>query len=321
MTAQADKRPIAIRAVIPFVFRQWLLQPYRAAFVLVGFLGATAADLFMPIYSGHLVDALTSGPYHNAARHAALAAFGGIVALGLVSMILRLIGLHAIVPFTLKTMSDVAREAFMRVQRFSTDWHTNSFAGSSVRKITRGALYWRSAAAIHLPRRRRRPQERGGHLKEVPRALAKANRRSQSGRKRGSMCLIETLPKRLPQAISIASLRYPTTIVTSSTPTRSRLCSALCRMGVPWTWIRGFGVRSVSGRRREPTPMARMSACLGEFKGISSLFSSRISPLKHPECLRSLLPRPCRTTLLLERERKIGRRPLCWNPSELALAV
>ena len=35
-------------------------------------------------------------------------------------------------------MSDVSRDAFMRVQRFSTDWHANSFAGSTVRKITRG---------------------------------------------------------------------------------------------------------------------------------------------------------------------------------------
>ncbi|WP_445219742.1 ABC transporter ATP-binding protein [Bradyrhizobium sp. Pa8] len=138
MTDLPDKRPIAIRVVLPFVFRHWLLQPYRAALVLAGFLGATAADLFMPVYSGHLVDALTTGPYNQAARHAALAAFGGIVALGLVSMILRLIGLQAFVPFTLKTMSDVARESFMRVQRFSTDWHANSFAGSSVRKVTRG---------------------------------------------------------------------------------------------------------------------------------------------------------------------------------------
>jgi len=47
-------------------------------------------------------------------------------------------GLQAIVPFTLRIMSDVSREAFMRVQRFSTDWHANSFAGSTVRKITRG---------------------------------------------------------------------------------------------------------------------------------------------------------------------------------------
>jgi ATP-binding cassette subfamily B protein len=65
-------------------------------------------------------------------------AFGAIVALGLLSMTLRLVGLQAIVPFTLRIMSDVSRDAFMRVQRFSTDWHANSFAGSTVRKITRG---------------------------------------------------------------------------------------------------------------------------------------------------------------------------------------
>src|SRR5215470_6157233 len=59
-------------------------------------------------------------------------------ALGVLSMILRLSGLQAIVPFTLRIMSDVARDTFMRVQRFSTDWHANSFAGSTVRKITRG---------------------------------------------------------------------------------------------------------------------------------------------------------------------------------------
>src|ERR1044072_2053816 len=92
----------------------------------------------MPIFSGRLVDALTLGASDAAARQAAFAAFGGIVALGLMSMILRLTGLQAIVPFTLKTMSDVSRDAFARVQRFSTDWHANSFAGSTVRKITRG---------------------------------------------------------------------------------------------------------------------------------------------------------------------------------------
>src|SRR6202007_1012426 len=122
----------------PFVFRHWLHQPLAAVTVAGGLLGATVADLFMPVFSGHLVDAMTSGASDPAARRAALVAFGAIVALGLLSMILRLIGLQAIVPFTLRIMSDVAREAFMRVQRFSTDWHANSFAGSTVRKVTRG---------------------------------------------------------------------------------------------------------------------------------------------------------------------------------------
>jgi ATP-binding cassette subfamily B protein len=138
MTVDTNKRPAAIRVVIPFVFRHWLNQPVVAATVAFGLLGATIADLFMPIFSGHLVDALASGAANPAARHAALVAFGAIVALGLLSITLRMIGLQAIVPFTLRIMSDVARDAFNRVQRFSTDWHANSFAGSTVRKVTRG---------------------------------------------------------------------------------------------------------------------------------------------------------------------------------------
>jgi ATP-binding cassette subfamily B protein len=138
MTAQLDKRPAAIRVVLPFMFRHWLHQPMLAVAVVAGLLGATMADLFMPVFSGRLVDAMTSGASDPVARRAALTAFIAIVSLGLVSMILRLAGLQAIVPFTLRIMSDVSRDAFMRVQRFSTDWHANSFAGSTVRKITRG---------------------------------------------------------------------------------------------------------------------------------------------------------------------------------------
>ena len=136
MTAPINKRSAAIRVVLPFVFRHWLNQPAAALTAAGGLLGATVADLFMPVFSGHLVDALTRGAAEPAARHAALAAFGAIVALGVLSMVLRLSGLRAIVPFTLRIMSDVARDAFMRVQRFSTDWHANNFAGSTVRKIT-----------------------------------------------------------------------------------------------------------------------------------------------------------------------------------------
>ncbi|MGY8665447.1 ABC transporter ATP-binding protein [Bradyrhizobium sp. UFLA05-109] len=133
-----SKKPAAIRVVLPFVFRHWLKQPGRALAVAGGLLGATVADLFMPVFSGRLVDALTHGSDDPVARHAALVAFGAIVALGFTSMVLRLAGLQVIVPFTLKLMSDIAQDAFLRVQRFSTDWHANSFAGSTVRKITRG---------------------------------------------------------------------------------------------------------------------------------------------------------------------------------------
>src|ERR1700687_6441100 len=114
MTASVDKRPAAIRVVIPFVFRPGLSQPVGAATVAGGLLGATAADLFMPLFSGHLVDAVTLGASDPAARRAALTAFGAIVALGLVSMTLRLVGLQAVVAVSVPILSDVSRDAFMR---------------------------------------------------------------------------------------------------------------------------------------------------------------------------------------------------------------
>jgi len=137
MTASRP-RPAAIRVVMSYVFCHWLKQPALTATVASGLLGATVADLFMPVYSGHLVDALTRGSADMSARHDALMAVVAIVALGFASIVLRQIGLQAIVPFTLRIMSDVARDTFHRVQRFSTDWHANSFAGSTVRKVTRG---------------------------------------------------------------------------------------------------------------------------------------------------------------------------------------
>ena len=138
MTQSRTKMP-AISAVLRFVFRHWRNQPVRSAIVCAGLIGATVADVFMPLFAGRLVDAVALGATDpSAAQRGALIAFGAIVVLGLVAILLRFAGLQAIVPFTLRIMSDVARDAFLRVQRFSTDWHANSFAGSTVRKITRG---------------------------------------------------------------------------------------------------------------------------------------------------------------------------------------
>ena len=43
-----------------------------------------------------------------------------------------------VVPLTLSTMQAVAQAGFHRVQRLSTEWHANSFSGSTVRKVSRG---------------------------------------------------------------------------------------------------------------------------------------------------------------------------------------
>jgi len=112
MTIQA-KRPAAIRVVIPFVFRHWLNQPGMTLLSPSAYSGQQwpTCSCRSSRPSGRCADRGAEDPD---ARRAAISAFAAIVALGFTSIVLRMIGLQAIVPFTLKIMSDVARDAFMR---------------------------------------------------------------------------------------------------------------------------------------------------------------------------------------------------------------
>ncbi len=132
-----DLRGDTYRKVLGFTFRHWLDQPWRLAAMVFTFMLATVADVLTPLYAGNLVSAV-SGDNTAGALNAALVAFGVLIALGLLSVIIRQWGFMVLIRFTLKMMSESTRNAFHRVQRFSTDWHANSFAGSTVRKITRG---------------------------------------------------------------------------------------------------------------------------------------------------------------------------------------
>src|SRR5690606_10905893 len=73
-----------------------------------------------------------------AALDEALWAFATLIALGLGAVVMRQLGFMSLIRFTLAMMADVAQSAFARVQRLSTDWHASTFAGSTVRKVTRG---------------------------------------------------------------------------------------------------------------------------------------------------------------------------------------
>lgn len=127
------------RDVFTFTVRHWCRQPVRLAIIMAAMLASTLADVLMPVFSGRLIDAVAGGAAVAApAWHSALSAFSVPIALALAAIAMRHIAFIGLNDLLLKMMSDVANEAFYHVQRFSTDWHANSFAGSTVRKITRG---------------------------------------------------------------------------------------------------------------------------------------------------------------------------------------
>ncbi|ATF88381.1 MULTISPECIES: ABC transporter ATP-binding protein [Burkholderia] len=125
--------------VLGFTFRHWRRQPSRALAVALFALLAALGDVLTPLFAGKLVDAVSLGLTDRAAAwSAALHAFTILIALGIAATLLRQAMFMNIIVLTLRMMSEISAGAFHRVQRFSTDWHANSFAGSTVRKITRG---------------------------------------------------------------------------------------------------------------------------------------------------------------------------------------
>nr|WP_244665243.1 ABC transporter ATP-binding protein [Afifella marina] len=121
-----------------FAFARWREQPGRVALIAGMVTLATLAEVFTPLFAGRIVDAIAAGAADPDARHSAIVAFLTVTALGLAAVGLRQFVFFQIITLTLKMIREVAEDAFHRIQRFSTDWHANAFAGSTVRKMTRG---------------------------------------------------------------------------------------------------------------------------------------------------------------------------------------
>jgi ATP-binding cassette, subfamily B, bacterial len=133
------KNKNVMREVLAFLLGHWRRESWLVAGVAISMVVATIADLFMPVFAGRMVDAIAIHPGTRLeALHAALTALATMLLLGGVLVTGRHLSLMGISRLTIRLMSRVAGDAFHRVQRFSTDWHANNFAGSIVRRVTRG---------------------------------------------------------------------------------------------------------------------------------------------------------------------------------------
>jgi ATP-binding cassette, subfamily B, bacterial len=128
-----------MRVVLAFLFSHWKRERWLVAGVALAMTIATIADLFMPVFAGRIVDAVAvSYVTRSQALLTAVKALAAMLALGGVLVAGRHLALMGIIRLTLRLMSRFASDAFWRVQRLSTDWHANNFAGSIVRRVTRG---------------------------------------------------------------------------------------------------------------------------------------------------------------------------------------
>jgi ATP-binding cassette subfamily B protein len=149
-TGERKARSLSNLEVLRFVWRLWMRQRGRFAGLVAFSALATASDLTTPVLSGRLVDALASGP--ATAEHRAWVAYAVFLSASVAFYICRQSAFRFFeIPMTSKNMELLYTEAFARVQRFSADWHANTFGGSIVRRITRaGPSYDMATGTILL---------------------------------------------------------------------------------------------------------------------------------------------------------------------------
>ncbi len=122
--------------VLRFVTHYWWLSPRLFCVLLIARVASTLVDVSVPVASGRFVDAIASGSRANPAPAAwALALLLGLA--GLFQISRQTVG-FLLNRVSARAITAIGRDAFAKVQRFSAEWHANSFAGSTVRKITRG---------------------------------------------------------------------------------------------------------------------------------------------------------------------------------------
>jgi ATP-binding cassette subfamily B protein len=133
-TDEDRKRTLKNSQVLGFIMGFWGRRPGLLAgtVLLVGL--AIAFDLATPWAAGKLVDAVASGPSHVDAAWFAWAVFVGVY---FAFSTVRNLSMRFWIPLASHNMKEMTDEGFRKVQSFSADWHADTFAGATVRRLSR----------------------------------------------------------------------------------------------------------------------------------------------------------------------------------------
>jgi len=139
-------RNVSFLEVLGFVWSYWKRMPVRFMLIVTGVLLAVLLEVQIPSASAALVNRIQNlSAVGNNAAWQAIAYLLGVFAL---LSIVRQLYLRLWMRFASETMQQLVVDGFQRVQRFSSDWHSNAFAGATVRKVTRGMWAYDQMADI-----------------------------------------------------------------------------------------------------------------------------------------------------------------------------
>lgn len=130
---------VTYREVIRFALYYWKKRPVIGLTALGLMIAATIFEIVFPIYTGKIVDVLAS---HRPDDPSVVSKITTLIVIYMLSSFLfhtlRWLATSLWAWVVVRNLRDILSDATHKVQRFSSDWHANAFAGGTVRKITRG---------------------------------------------------------------------------------------------------------------------------------------------------------------------------------------
>ncbi|GBF58703.1 ATM1-type heavy metal exporter [Candidatus Phycosocius bacilliformis] len=132
--ATTRQQKARIGQIMAYLWAHWTSQPIKFVAVIVLMMLATACELVLPALSGKIVEALTEGPL---AAGRAFDLFGLFAAVAAGMFILRNVLVRIWNRFASRNMANITKASFADVQRFSSQWHSDNFAGATVRRVSR----------------------------------------------------------------------------------------------------------------------------------------------------------------------------------------
>jgi ATP-binding cassette, subfamily B, bacterial len=128
------QKKASIGQIMAFLWGHWSSQPVGLTIVVVLMMASAVCELLLPFLSGRIVEALAKGPSSADMAFYFFSIFAGAAA---GQSMLRNILVRVWSHFASHNMKAITVNSFADVQRFSSQWHADNFAGATVRRVSR----------------------------------------------------------------------------------------------------------------------------------------------------------------------------------------
>lgn len=130
---------VTYKDIVQFTLHYWLKRWWMLPTMMGGMTITAILDSLFPVYIGKVMDAVNlSADAPQEGMKDVLKYFGIFIGIEFLFHTIRQIAHRFYNHGVAGCLRDIIYDAFHKVQSFSAHWHNNSFAGATVRKITRG---------------------------------------------------------------------------------------------------------------------------------------------------------------------------------------